>query len=202
MKKIFLSLLALVGMAGGLLCTSCSGGGGKDKDGPARAMAGVTLNLWGTTTPALEMRFQHAIEANISSVIYTAGTDPSEAGQFTITDTGKEDGGWVIRGIVNINSSRILNYPDFKQAIGVSSDQDINTIDRFIIYFYFTPTNTARYASVYIDGTYGEGEGAANQFSKTYPREVTFNITGGHLDTSYLEKDAFDYNTVDPAERK
>ena len=52
MKKIFLSLLALVGMAGGLLCTSCSGGAGKDKNGPARAVAGLILDLWPSMTPA------------------------------------------------------------------------------------------------------------------------------------------------------
>lgn len=198
MKKIFLSLLALVGMAGGLLCTSCSGGGGKDKDGPARAMAGLTLKLWPSMSPALEMQFQQAIEANISSVIYTAGTDRSENGQFTITDTGKEDGGWVIRGVVNIDTSKVLNYSDFKQSVGVPSTQDINSIDQFIIYFYFTSNGKADKASVYIDGTYGEGEGAANQFSKTYPRTVNFNIVSGSLDTTYLEESEFDYNTVDP----
>lgn len=201
MKKIFLSLLALVGMAGGLLCTSCSGGAGKDKNGPARAMSGLILDLWPSMSPALRMEFQQPIEANVSSVIYTAGSDNPEEGLFTIEQTGRENGGWVIRGVVNINSSKILNYTDFKQTVGVPSDSEIKTINRFIIYFYFTADGKALLASVYVDGTHGGNDGGGTQFSADFPRKVNFNIIQGKLDTTYLEDKEFNYNTVVPGDK-
>ena len=201
MKKIFLSLLALVGMAGGLLCTSCSGGAGKDKNGPARAVSGLILDIWPSMTPAFRMEFQQPIEANVSSVIYTAGSDNPEEGLFTIEQTGRENGGWVIRGVVNINSSKILNYTDFKQTVGVPSDSEIKTINRFIIYFYFTADGKAHLASVYVDGTHGGNDGAGIQFSRDFPRSVNFNIIQGKLDTTYLEDKEFNYNTVVPGDK-
>lgn len=202
MKKIFLSLLALVGVAGGLLCTSCSGGAGKDKNGPARAMSGMILDLWPSMTPALRMEFQQPIEADVCSVIYTAGSDNPEEGLFTIEQSGKdkENGGWVIRGVVNVNSSKILNYTDFKQAVGVPADSDIKSINRFIIYFYFTASGKASLASVYVDGSYGGNDGAGTQFSADFPRSVNFNIIQGHLNKSYLEEEEFDYNAGFPEE--
>ena len=201
MKKIFLSLLALVGMAGGLLCTSCSGGAGKDKNGPARAVSGLILDLWPSMTPAFRMEFQQPIEANVSSVIYTAGSDNPEEGLFTIEQTGRENGGWVIRGVVHVNSSKILDYTDFKQAVGVPSDSEIKTINRFIIYFYFTADGKAHQASVYVDGSYGGNDGAGTQFSADFPRSVNFNIIQGNLNTTYLEDKEFNYNTVLPGDK-
>lgn len=191
MKKIFLSLLALVGMAGGLLCTSCSGGSGKDKDGPARAMAGMTVQLWVSTTPALQMQFLQAMEANICNVIYTAGTDNSENGLFSITEHGYDPDtrNLMVSGVVNIESSKILNYTDFKQALGVPSGEEINALNQFIIYFYFTPEGKAVDAAVFVDGTRGSGEGEGTPFDHTFPRGVNFNIVSGHLNLDYLNVD-------------
>ena len=191
MKKIFLSLLALVGMAGGLLCTSCSGGAGKDKNGPARALAGMTVQLWVSTTPALQIQFLQAMEANICNAIYTAGTDNSENGIFTITEHGYDPDtrDLMVSGVVNIESSKILNYTDFKQALGVPAEQDIQTINQFIVYFYFTSEGKAVDAAVFVDGTYGGGEGAGTPFDDSFPRGVNFNIVSGHLNLSYLNTD-------------
>lgn len=199
MKKIFLPLLALVGMAGGLVFTSCSSGGDDDKDGPSRAMSGMTIELWPSMTPALEMAFEQPVTANICSVTYTAGTDRPSSGQFTITDSGKEDGGWVVRGLVNIRDNNILNYTGFRGAVGVGDD-DIQSISSFIVYFYFNADSDPVIASVFVDGTYGED--GSKYFSKSYPRECNFTVTIGELKTEYLGTDGFDYNTVEPETEK
>ena len=192
MKKIFLSLLALVGMAGGLLFTSCSGGGSKDKDGPARAMTNMEIKLWFSATPALYMYFGAPINGQICSVTYSPAGVKNYPGEYAITKTGKEGSQWVIRGSVHVDESAILNDPEFRTMLGVG-DSDIQSLGGFLIYFYFNSDGITGNASVNVGGEYGEN--GDKQFSEKYPREATFSSSKA-LDVQYLSKIGFDY-TVD-----
>ena len=189
MKKIFLSLLALVGVAGGLLFTSCSGGGDKNKEGPARAMSNMEIKIWNAVTPAFYMYFGAPINGNVCAVTYSPGGVKSYPGEFAITTTGKDDGKWVIRGSVHVDESAILNDSEFRTMLGVG-DSDIESLSSFLIYFYFADDGLTGTASVNVRGTYGEG--GDKQFSEDYPVEADFT-SSKPLDTAYLSKLGFDY---------
>ena len=194
MKKIFLSLLALVGMAGGLLCTSCSGGAGKDKVGPSSALTGVTLKLWGSVTPSLTIQFLQPISSHTSSALYFPGeTGAGYSGKFTISQVGKSQvsehmGKWAVSGDVNIDDSRIMSDPEFMTMVG-AADDTINSLERFIVVFYFKEEAKDGAAEVYIAGTYGEDR---TPFGNDYPREASYDIIGGTVDCSFFEDKAFE----------
>lgn len=198
MKKIFLSLLALVGVAGGLLFTSCSGGGDKNKEGPARAMVNMTIKIWPSTTPALYMYFGAPISGDVCSVTYSPGGVKSYPGEYAITETGKEGSKWVIRGAVHIDESAVLNDAEFRTMLGVG-DNDIQSLSGFLIYFYFNADGVTGNASVNVNGDYGEDGG--NQFSEKYPREATFT-TNKSLDVKYLSELGFDYTVTNTTNTK
>ena len=193
MKKIFLSLLALAGVAGGLLCTSCSGGGGKDKEGPSSALTGVVLKLWSSVTPSLTIQFMQPISANVSSALYVPGeSSMGYSGKFTISQVGKSQvaahlGKWAVSGDINIDDSRIMSDPEFITQLG-AGDESINSLDRFIVLFYFAEGSKDGEAEVHVEGTYGEDR---TPFGNDYPRPATYDIIQGDIHYSFFEDKAY-----------
>ena len=205
MKKIFLPLLALVGMAGGLMFTSCSGGGG-DKEGPAYAFAGKTIYLWPNTTPSLRMDFAQPSGSHICNVTYTAGGGSSSSGLYSIREVGTRGDGWLVQGVVNIHDDDILLDQSFSAAVTGSNQQDIVALNDFIIHFYVNRDGTpaSEGASVFIEGTYGgSGDGEGGALNTLYPKSAQYHIVpvgSGKLAVEYFEEKPYNPNTVEPEE--
>ena len=81
MKKIFLPLLALVGMVTGFTLTSCGGGGGENT--PLIRLLGHNIEVTGYS-PVLKIEFTEAVAANVYSTKYTFGSADVQ-GYFTVT---------------------------------------------------------------------------------------------------------------------
>lgn len=182
MKKIFLSLLALVGMAGGLLCTSCSGGAGKDKDGPASALTGVTVDFWASVTPCLTIVFNQPISSKVCSATYIPGEGRGQyPGQFTITEVRKETKGdhkgqWLLRSDINVQSSNITEDSEFKKALNIPVSADDVLLHEFTIVLYFEEGEKSGAAEVWAKGTYGENK---DPIENGYPSKGKYDIVGG-----------------------
>ena len=187
MKKIFLSLLALVGVAGGLLCTSCSGGNGKNKDGYAKAMTGVTIDFWPSVTPCLTIQFAQPISANVCSATYSAGYSTNYPGQFTISHvekvtTGDHAGTWMVRSDINIQNSSITGDPEFAKALMIPDATEV-LLHEFTIVLYFEEGAYAGQAEVWVKGTYGE---EAKPIENFYPTGGKFDILGKEPDYTHF----------------
>lgn len=182
MKKIFLSLLALVGMVGGLMCTSCSGGNGKDKDGPASALVGITVDFWPSVTPCLTIVFNQTISSNVCLATYVPGNSGSQyPGQYTITEVRKETSGnhkgqWLVRGDVNVQSSNITDDSEFKKALKIPMSADDVLLHEFTIVLYFEEGKQSGATEVWVKGTYGEEK---TPIENDYPSKGKFDITSG-----------------------
>lgn len=198
MKKIFLSLLALVGVAGGLLCTSCSGGGGKDKEGPSSALTGMTVELWSSVTPSLTIQFLQPISANVCAALYVPGeSSVGYSGKFTITQVGKsqltsQKGKWAVSGDINIADSRIMSDPEFITQLG-AGEENISSLERFVVLFYFAEGSKSGDAEVQVEGTYGEDR---TPFGNDYPRSATFDIIQGEPHFNFFEDKPYEDKPV------
>ncbi len=213
MKKIFLSLLALVGMAGGLMCTSCSGGGG-DKSGPSYAFAGKTVYLRPTVAPAMCFEFAQPSGSHVANMVFYCGnkTVRSSAGIFVIEQVGKSPstGGWAIHGSVYLDDNDALLSDDFASAASGEFNDEVTSLRKFIVYFYVDKNGApipSDGASVTLEGTYGGGDngGEAKEFSQIYPVKAYFTIApegSGTLDVAPLERyvEDFDHNKVEKDE--
>ena len=81
MKKIFLPLLALVGMVTSFTLTSCGGGGGENAS--LIHLQGHKITVTGYS-PVLEIEFTEAVASNVYSTDFTFG-DAHVPGYFTVT---------------------------------------------------------------------------------------------------------------------
>lgn len=189
MKKIFLSLLALVGVAGGLLCTSCSGGGGKEQDGYAKAMAGVVLRLWPSATPSLTIEFEQPISSNVCAASYIPGSSTPYPGQFKITHVekvtaGDHAGTWMVRSNLNILSSTVTSDQQFKELLRVGEVTNV-LLHECSIVLYFNEGSKAGSAELWAKGTYGpENQG---KIENAFPGGADFDIIGKEPDYSYFQ---------------
>ena len=193
MKKLFLSVLAVVGLACGFLCSSCSGGGNKEV-GPSRALSGMSVKVWITTTPSLQMDFIGVNDANTSIVNYAAGDDNMSSGLFSILGTGKDQGKWVVHGEVNVDSSNILDYPDFCTALTGGTSYDIKSLRKFTMWFYFVDASaTSGDVTISLEGEFGDDGGESTQFTQIYPIGARFNVINGSLKTEFLSEEEYGY---------
>lgn len=196
MKKIFLPLVALMGLGAALLFPSCGSGNGKDKEGPSSALSGMLVEIWPNVTPSLQVQFNHAVSSHVCNATYTAGDDSPEMGLYTVDTYGKDAGNWVIKGSVNIYDDGVYNNSGFRQLVGCNDDQEIGIMQSFLIYMWFDPTG--RYAvksSVNIQGEM-TGDGGNKPFSMYYPVAAKFQVMHGKLQTEYLEDKPMDFNDV------
>ena len=191
MKKIFLPLLAAVGMALGLTLTSC-GGGGSSKDGsqPARALAGTSIRET-TSTPSFSIDFETANTGWTVSSDFTAGSRKSFPCYFNITRAPKlETGYWEIWGSVGWLDIEIYKDNNFLALIGVNQAASSCVLDKFVLVLSIP---SGKQQGVYtgtgqmmVSGRYfmhdGESEGTK---LKEDPREITFEMTGS-LKEEYL----------------
>lgn len=212
MKKIFLSLLALVGMAGGLMCTSCSGGGG-DKSGPSYAFAGKTVYLRPSTAPAMCFEFAQPSGGHVANMVFYCGKKMvrSSPGIFVIEQVGKSPstGGWTIHGSVYLDDNDALLSDTFASAATGAFNDEVTALRKFVIYFYVDKNGApipSKGASVTLDGTYGGGDnGDGKELSQIYPVSAYFTIApegSGTLDVAPLERyvEDFDHNKVEKDE--
>lgn len=211
MKKIFLSLLALVGMAGGLLCTSCSGGGG-DKSGPSYAFAGKTIYLRTNVAPAMCFQFAQPSGSHVANMVFSCGNQNvrSSSGILVIEQVGKSPstGGWTIHGSVYLDDNDALLTDDFASAATGAFNDEVTALRQFIIYFYVDKNGAPQGASVTMEGTYGGGENGGQtggELSQIYPVKAYYTIEpegSGTLDVAPLERYAedFDHNKVEKDE--
>ena len=81
MKKIFLPLLALVGMVTGFTLTSCGGGSGENAT--LIHLQDHTIEVTGYS-PVLKIKFTEAVASNVYSTNYTFGSAAVQ-GYFTVT---------------------------------------------------------------------------------------------------------------------
>lgn len=189
MKKIFLSLLALVGVAGGLVCTSCSGGGGKEQDGYAKAMAGVVLQLWPSATPSLTIAFEQPISSNVCAASYIPGSSTSYPGQFSIdhvekVTAGDHAGTWMVRSNLNIQSSTITTDQQFKEILRVGDVTNV-LLHECSVVLYFEEGSKGGSAELWAKGTYGDDNKGVIQ--NAFPGGATFIINGKMPDYSYFQ---------------
>ena len=137
MKKIFLPLLAAVGMALGLTLTSCGGGGGSSKDGaqPARALAGTTLTST-SKTPCFTLKFEIANTGWTIASTFTPGEAKKKSYPcyFNLTRAPKlVEGNWEVWGSIGWVDIDILKDDSFLALLGANSTASSCTIEQFVL---------------------------------------------------------------------
>lgn len=202
MKKIFLPLLALVGMVAGFTLCSCGGGGSGKNEGPARALTGMMLQLG--SSPWIVYDFHEAVSSHGVSVTVRAGggwqentnsnTDTLTA-QYNIENWWREGNTWKIRGVVSFASvvEQMQNSPEFLAYINVPTEATSVTLDRFVVQFELpvsgnsnTTGSTGYSYTVVQNGEYWlEGQTDGKKVLDKQ-KEATVTVKGA-LKTEYLE---------------
>lgn len=190
MKKIFLPLLAVVGMIAGFTLCSCGGGGGSSSDGPARAITNCKVEL--LSSPVLEIQFGDAVTGWVLNASVTAGLDTRMPAYFTITKQPTlENGCWRFWGEVNFVSSDTYSRSDeFRSFLGIPQEAKSVTLESFQIYMDIpengSGTVAGRGATAVVghyyanDNSTGEGEPILSD-----PVDRSFIFTGS-LKTKHL----------------
>ena len=191
MKKIFLPLLAAVGMALGLTLSSCGGGGGSEKGSePARALAGTSIKVV-SGTPSFGIDFETANTGWTVTSEFTAGSRKSFPCFFNLTrDPKLENGSWEFWGSVGWADIEVYKDNNFLALIGVNQGAESCVLDKFILVLSIPD---GRQQGVYagsgqmmVSGRYFMSDGEAGGTKlKEDPREITFEMTG-QLKTQYL----------------
>lgn len=136
MKKIFLPLLAVVGMALGLTLTSCGGGGGsKDGAQPARALAGTTLRST-SDTPSFTLEFETANTGWTVASDFLPGDSSSKSYPcyFNLIRAPKlVEGKWEVWGSIGWVGIDILKDDSFLALLGANSTAASCTIEQFVL---------------------------------------------------------------------
>lgn len=202
MKKFFLPLLALVGMVAGFTLCSCGGGGGNKNEGPARALAGMTLRL--ASSPWIEYEFHEAVSSHgVSVTVHAGGSQQGGGGnsdtltaQYNIENWWREGDTWKIRGVVSFASvvEQMQNSPEFLAYISVPTDADSVTLDRFVVQFELPDSGNSNASgrtgysyTVVQNGEYWVDGGNEGKKVPDQQKEASVTVTGA-LKTEYLEK--------------
>lgn len=184
MKKIFLPLLAAVGIALGFTLTSCGGGGGSEKgNAPVRALAGIVMeetSLW----PSFKLTFVEFATGEIIETVLELGEGNRYSCFYSLKDSPKrKDGVWKFEGnIGGVRTVQILKDNNFLALIGVNQAASSCVLETFKLNFDIPSGATGRYAStgqIWVAGRYfvtgNETEGSRIDFDE---RQVTFKVEG------------------------
>ena len=121
MKKIFLGLLALVGMVAGFTLTSCGGGGGSDD---VIDISGLRLTSGGST-PLVVISFDSRIGRGNSYFCSLAFGNESPSGTFSVSPGYprlNSDNKVQINGILGLDDSSFTSTSNnFAQFVGIST---------------------------------------------------------------------------------
>ena len=186
MKKIFLPLLAAVGIALGFTLTSCGGGGGSEKGNePARALVGITMQettLW----PGFILEFREGAIGWVVPAVFYPG-DGSDHGCFFNLDEKEppelENGVWKFKGkLGGVEGIRILKDNNFLALIGVNQSASSCVVDSFKLLFYIPSGATGRYSAsgqIWVKGRYFmTGQEAEGTLIRADDKDVSFMVDG------------------------
>lgn len=194
MKKIFLPLLALVGMVAGFTLCSCGGGGGGDNDGPARAIANCSVQI--LSTPVVSVYFNEAVTGWTLDAQVVAGADSPMPALFTITrQPTKENGAWRFWGEVNFRSvQKFSTSAELLSFFGAPQEANSLTLSSFQFYMDIKENHSGNIAGSGATSVEGRYFGTDTDTSDGKPLQVTpiprnFIFTG-RLKTQYLEESA------------
>lgn len=202
MKKIFLPLLAAVGMALGLTLSSCGGGGGVDKGNePSRAFVDTALTVV-SGTPNFRIYFDAANTGWTVASTFRCGPINTYPCFFNlIRDPRKEAGHWVIYGNVGFVGDDILKDSNFRALAGVNKAATSCTLDRFELILYIPAGKQmgdyAGTGQLKIVGAFFPIN-SSNEATKMdeKPRAISFEMTGS-LKEEYLEPFVAEEETKD-----
>ena len=192
MKKIFLPLLAVVGMIAGFTLCSCGGGGGSSSDGPARAIANCKVEL--LSSPVLEIQFGDAATGWVLNATVTAGLDSPMPAYFSITKQPTlENGCWRFWGNVNFVSATTFSRSDeFRSFLGIPQEAASVTLESFQFYmdipddFSGSGTVAGRGATAVVGHYYGRDDSTGEgEPILADPVDRSFIFTGS-LKTQHL----------------
>ncbi len=191
MKKIFLPLLAAVGMALGLTLSSCGGGGGSDKGHePARALIGTSITVV-SGTPSFSIDFENANTGWTVSSNFVAGSRRSFPCYFNLTrDPKLENGVWEFWGSVGWADIEIYKDNNFQALIGVNEGARSCVLDKFVLVLGVPAGKQqgvyAGTGQMMVSGRYFMSDGEAEGTKlKEDPREISFQMEG-QLKEEYL----------------
>lgn len=207
MKKIFLPLLAAVGMALGLTLSSCGGGGGTGSAGkPAKALVGTTI-VGKVGTPQFSLQFDTEEAGWFVNSYFTPGSSRSFPCTYALTrDPKLENGYWEFWGELSWTGIDILKNNDFLALLGVNNEASSCQLEKFVMILQIPAgkQQTGSYqgkGQMNVSGRYfmSDGESEGTKLEED-PREITFVMTG-MLKEEYLqsfnvekkEESSFDY---------
>ena len=185
MKKIFLPLLAAVGMALGLTLSSC-GGGGSDATAnePARALTGITLTCV-NTTPGFDMVFKESNTGWIVQVAFTPGGSVPYIGYFSVDQERPPklvNGMWEIWGSVGFVDNNINNDNQFRSLVGINPGAYQSTIERFVMYLQLpSGSQNGAYAGsgvLYFEGNYWMTSHTTDPNEQSVEKKISFETFG------------------------
>lgn len=192
MKKIFLPLLAVVGMIAGFTLCSCGGGGGSSSDGPARAIANCKVQL--LSSPVLEIQFEDAVTGWVLNASVIAGLDTPMPAFFSITKQPTlENGCWRFWGDVNFVSAKSFSRSDeFRSFLGLPQEAKSVTLSSFQFYMdvpddFNGSGSVAGRGATAVVGEYFNSDNSTGDGKPIYadPVDRTFIFTGS-LKTQHL----------------
>lgn len=192
MKKIFLPLLAAVGMALGLTLSSCGGGGGVDKGNePSRAFVDTTLTVV-SGTPNFRIHFDAANTGWTVASTFRCGPINTYPCFFNLLRNPKKEAGlWVIYGNVGFVGDDILKDSNFRALAGVNKSAVSCTLDDFEMILYIPAGKQmgdyAGTGQLKIVGSFF-AHSTATEATKMdeKPRAISFEMNG-RLKEEYLE---------------
>ena len=141
MKKIFLPVLAVVGMALGLVFSSCGGGGGNDEAGrPAKALENMKFESV-LTSPHFYFDMYQEQAGTVMRTVATVGTSAPCEATYVLTQNPQlvDFNGvrcWKFRGEVTLVGEEMLKQSAFKSLMNVNSQRGTISMKNWYLDLY------------------------------------------------------------------
>ncbi len=204
MKKIFLPLLAVVGMALGLTLSSC-GGGGSDATAnePARALTGTSLTVV-NPTPNFSLAFEESNTGWVIRSSFTPGASRAYKCFFSVDPARPPklvEGMWEIWGSIGFVDDSINDDRQYRALIGLNTGAASVFTNRFVLYLQIPAgKQSGLYAGsgvMYVDASYWGTNNDTDPEESVVETSISFEMSG-MLKEEFLLPFAKDEETDDP----